>query len=94
MCAQHWPYTNNPPTDYRFWQPDPLYQPNYQQQWWFSCPHCGSAISSIYWFNFCPFCGKPLNETPKTTLDDIKKILDEINKKFDTLQETKIGEKE
>ena len=69
------------PTDY-----------NFQYNWWWTCPHCNSAIS--WWSQYCPFCGKQLSVKPtqEQTMKEIKELLEKIMEKFNSLSETKIEE--
>ena len=93
MC-QWWPYTNHPPTYYPYW-PEPNTKPdyNFSTNLYYTCPHCGSWV---WWGGkYCPGCGKELWGTPsqEETLKDIKKLLEELQKKVDSLSGTKTGEK-
>jgi hypothetical protein len=88
----------NPWIYYPYWVGDPPPQPNVEPHWnlhfqtWLTCPHCGTTI--IQWDKYCPHCGKPLNEAPKPTLEEVKELLEEANRKLDSLSETKMEGKD
>ena len=89
MTYQYPEITNNP--DQYWWTypySDQSTEFSFNYCWWFTCPHCGMTLS--WWSKFCPNCGKSLAEPPKNAeiLKEIKKLLEEIQKKFDSLSET------
>ena len=87
--------TTEPMYWWQWEQPPANYQPNYnfQYYWWQSCPHCGAMIA--WWGDFCPKCGKRIvDPPPQDRLEEIKKLLEEVGKKLDLLQDNKTrGEK-
>ena len=91
--GMYWPQpATNYPTQYYYpYWPEPNTKPEYNfgTNLYYTCPHCGHWV---WWGGkYCPNCGKELwgVSSQEETLKDIKRLLEELQKKVDSLSETK-----